>query len=327
MTNINTFFNKYRIPFLIIINIFFVQNKVLAEAENKTESNSQCQQYVVEDGESILSILRKLKYYPIYGKTGYLVKTRQLNPNLPQHNYHLQAGEQLCLPLTETEDQQDRFARNSFHSFFIEGGLKYLRLIETEESTNTSAKLLSRPIASGEAGLQQNWSHSFKSFAGINYMISEILQSDTNVVIGDSIIRLVSYFVGGNLKLNEQFYSELIISYGDILVVRALSENILKMEKMSNTKLKILGGMQLLNWNELYFKGELAFLLNSTFKNEIYDAKIGKGFEGALLVTYPNDHWELQAKTYYSYYTTEVPPVLFEYTEIGLLLKLTVALE
>ena len=158
-------------------------------------------------------------------------------------------------------------------------------------------------------------------------MISEIMQSDNSVVIGDSIIRLTNYFVGANYKINDLFYTELVTSYGDVLVVRAVSDNVLKIEKMSNTKFKLSGGLSFLNWNNFQFKGELGFLLNSKFNNEIYNSDFGKGYEGAFLVVYPNKSWELQSKIYYSHYSTNVQPVVFDYTEVGLLLRLTVDLE
>lgn len=312
----------------IIVNKEELKNsKIINSTDNTNTSQIKCIKYLIQEDESLITILRNHNYYPIYGKNGYLVKTIQLNPNITRQNIILPKGEYICLIEKENENNKDFFIKNSFQSIYLEGGVKYLRLIENDTISETSAILLSRAIATAEVGLEQNWNNNFKSYLGINYSISEIMQSDSKVVIGDNIIRLTNYFIGLNYKLNNIFYTDFLVSYGDVLVVRAISDNVLKIEKMSNTKFKLLGGMKFLELETLIFNTELGILLNTKFNNEIYNSDYGKGYEGALIAAYPNNGWELRARAYYSHYTTKVQPVEFDYTEVGFVLRLTVDLE
>ncbi len=305
----------------------FKNSKIIYDNDSTSNTKLSCIKYIVQEDENLISILRKQNYYPIYGKNGYLEKTIQLNPKTNRQNEVLPPGTNICLVEKENDNNKELFVENSLQAFYLEGGIKYLRLIEKDSISGTSAKLLSRPIAMIEAGLEQKWRYDFKSYLGINYSISEIMQSDSSVVIGDNIIRLTNYFAGLNYKFNNIFYTDFLISYGDILVVRAISDHVLKIEKMSNTKLKLLGGIKFLELDAFIFNTEIGLLLNSKFENEIYNADYGKGYEGAIIVAYPNKGWELRSRLFYSHYTTNVQPVEFDYTEIGLMLRLTVDLE
>nr|BFD32146.1 hypothetical protein GTC16762_17640 [Pigmentibacter ruber] len=301
------------------------KSKVIKLKENK---NTACELYEIKEGETITSILRKKKYFPIYGENGFLKKTLEINPNISSYNITLSEGESICLLKNEliNENKLNNIDSN-FHSYYLESGIKYLRLIEIDSTSGTEAKLLSRAIPFIETGFIQNWTKDFKSYLGINYSISQIMQSDSSVVIGDSIIRITNYFLGLNYKFNSLLYSELLISYGDTLVVRAVGDNTLKIEKMSNTKFKFLGGINFLNFENIFFNSELGFLLNTKFNNEIYNSDYGKGYEGALLVIVANNGWNLRGRIYYSHYSTYVQPVTFDYTEVGISIRLTVDLE
>ncbi|WGL59909.1 hypothetical protein QEJ31_15360 [Pigmentibacter sp. JX0631] len=290
--------------------------------------NISCELYKTNEGETLTSILRKKKYFPIYGENGFLKKTLEVNPNISNYNFILPEGESICL--LENKSEKENSERNidaNFHSLFLEGGIKYLRLIEIDSTTGTEAKLLSRAIPFVELGLIQHWTSDFKSFLGINYAVSQIIQSDSSVVIGDSIIRLTNYFLGLNYKFNYLFYSEVTISYGDTLVVRAISDNTLKIEKMSNIKAKFLGGINFLAIDNILFNSEIGFLLNTKYNNEIYNSDYGKGYEGALVILLISKDWELRGRLYYNHYSTYVQPVTFDYTEVGISIRLTADLE
>ena len=168
---------------------------------------------------------------------------------------------------------------NSNHMVYFEGGAKYLRLIEKDNDNGTSATLLSRLMISAEGGLIQKWTPIFHSYFGINFGVTQIMQSDTAVVIGD--------------------------------------------DTMATAKLKTLVGYTFLNFDNISFHGEAAFLINTPFNNEIYASQIGTGYEAAFVSSYETKDWELRSRLYYSRYITNIPPVTFDYTEIGITLRLS----
>lgn len=270
---------------------------------------------------------------PIYGINGSLNKVLQLNPKLPIHNYTFKDGEILCLmDSTNKENKNPDQKINSnklpnFQMVYVEGGIRYLKLIDQDSTTETSAKLLSRMIINSEVGLIQKWHPQIQSYLGINYSVSQIMESDTAVVIGDSIIRLTNFLVGMKYFFLPYAYGQIELGYGDTLLFRAINSNTIQMEKMSTAKLKLLGGLTMLEYEAWGFHGELAYLLNKPFNNEIYSSQIGKGYEGALVSTYQGTGWDFRVRLYHTKYETRIPPVVFDDTEVGLLLRLAVDLE
>ncbi|MBX9840153.1 MAG: hypothetical protein K2X69_17780 [Silvanigrellaceae bacterium] len=329
------------------------ENKIKNKKKNRSESdkkykkevmNKKCNKYTTSNGENLIQILRNKSMTPIYGIDGSLNKTLQLNPNLPINNYTFKDGEILCLmdspskseeknqtikeSIKISHDQKTNLNESqNFQMVYVEGGIRYLRLIENDSDTNTSALLLSRAMISAEGGLIQKWHPKFQSYFGINYAVSQIMQSDTSIVIGDSIIRLTNFFVGGKYFFLPYVYGLIGFGYGDELLFRAVNSQTIQVEKMSTAKLKFLGGLTMYEYRSFGFYGELAFLLNTPYNNEIYYSQIGKGYEAALATTYQGTGWDFRARIYYTRYETTIPPVVFDYTEVGLLLRLAVDLE
>ncbi len=305
-------------------------------------TNKKCNKYIASEGESLIQILRSKFMTPIYGVDGSLDKTLQLNPNLPINNDTFKGGEILCLvDTTNQEDQNNPIKENTniitdqnkyqndsknFQIAYVEGGSRYLKLSEKDASSGTSATLLSRMIISAETGLIQKWYPHFQSYFGINYAVSQIMQSDTSVVIGDNIIRLTNFFSGAKYQFLPYAYGQMELGYGDELIFRAVSSQTIQVEKMSTAKLKFLGGITMHQYGSFDFNGELAYLLNMPFNNQVYSSQVGMGYEGALVSVYQGIGWDFRARLYYTNYKTNVPPVVFNYAELGFLLRLAVDL-
>ncbi|KAB8033731.1 LysM peptidoglycan-binding domain-containing protein [Fluviispira multicolorata] len=304
----------------------------------KKQELEKCNKYIADKKEHLIYILRKKNLYPLYGKDGSFQKTVELNKNLNLEDPYIEAETSICLPESisnNTEDKtqilkaQDESKKieisKSYEEnpnlFYTEFGIKYLRLTGTDTSNNTSSTLLSRAILFAEAGFIQKWDQNFSTYFGISYAISQILQSDTKIVIGDSIIRLTNILVGAKYKFYPRFYAALQLSYGDELVYRAMNNTTIQVEKMSSAKMKNTAGYTFLDYNELSFQAELSYLFNTSFNNEIYNSSIGQGFEAALIQSYEGKGWEFRSKIYYLRDYTRVTPVKFDYTEIGLLIQ------
>ena len=306
-------------------------DKIKQNLQSEPVANLKCMEYKTKEGESLIEILRSQKRIPIYGINGSFNQTLSLNPNIKKNNPKFKEGEVICLESIQKsqtlenslvqEKQEDK--DNSNHMVYFEGGGKYLRLIEKDNDNGTSAKLLSRLMISVEGGLIQKWTPSLYSYFGINFGVTQIMQSDTSVVIGDDIIRLTNYFLGIKYYFFPDFYGNMEYGYGDALLFRAINSNTMQVEKMATAKIKILGGYTFLNFEKLKFNGEAAFLINTPFNNEIYASQIGTGYEAAFVSSYETKDWEVRARLHYSRYITNIPPVTFDYTEIGILLRLS----
>jgi hypothetical protein len=306
-------------------------NKIKRNLQNEIVPNLKCLEYKTKEGESLIEILIAQKRTPLYGINGSFNQTLSLNPNIKINNPTFKEGEVICLEdISKTKNPENNSNKenlednkNSNHMVYVEGGVKYLRLIEKDNDNGTSATLLSRPMIITEGGLIQKWTPNFQSYFGINFGISQIMQSDTSVVIGDDIIRLTKYILGVKYYFLPDLYGNVEYGYGDELLFRAINTNTMQVEKMATAKLKALGGYTFLNFENLKFHGEAAFLINTPFNNEIYASQIGTGYEAALISSYETKDWEVRARLHYSRYITNIPPVTFDYTEIGILLRLS----
>ncbi|WP_233231075.1 hypothetical protein [Silvanigrella aquatica] len=296
--------------------------------KNKIQA-TKCNIYKAEEGEKLIEILRKKSLLPIYGEEGSFKKTLEANPNIPVNNPEFHEGQTICLAeenINKSDVNKTKTPSRNNQMFYIEGGGRYLRLDDTDSSTGTSASLLSRMIVSMDAGLIQKWTPDLQTYIGINYAVSQIMESDTSVVIGGSIIRLTNFIFGAKYQFDPRIYGQMELGYGDELLFRAVTVNTIQVEKMSTAKLKTLAGYTLYTDGNFGFHGELGFLINTPFNNEIYRANLGTGFEAALAGSYQGEDWDFKARVYYTKHQTNIPPVLFTYYETGILMRLSVDL-
>ncbi len=308
--------------------------KIIPEAQSEIQ---QCDKYTTEKEENIIHILRKKNITPLYGENGSYQKTIELNKNLTFDNPFLEKGTAICLPKILTTDNNSEKNLHAFDKsiklennknfeenpnlFYSELGVKYLRLIGINTDNNLSSTLLSRPIVFTEAGLTQRWSKQLETYFGINFAFTEIMQSDTNVVIGDSILRLTNIIAGIKHQFYPSLYGNFQFSYGDYVIFRSIDDSTIQVEKMSTAHLRSTLGYTFLNYDKLSFQSEISYLLSTPFTNEVYNSYVGQGYELGLIQSYNDKGWGFKTKLFYLRDYTYVPPVKFDYTEIGILFK------
>ncbi|WP_186643943.1 LysM peptidoglycan-binding domain-containing protein [Fluviispira vulneris] len=297
----------------------------------------QCDKYTTEKEENIIHILRKKNMIPLFGENGSYQKTIELNKNLAFDNAFLEKGTTICLPNMPTtvnnkekkllasdntiELEKNKNFEENPNLFYSELGVKYLRLKGENTDNNLTSTLLSRPIIFTEIGLTQRWNKDLETYFGINLSVTQIMQSDTNVVIGDSILRLTNILAGIKYNFYPNLYGNFQLSYGDFVVFRSINDTTLQVEKMSTTLLRSTIGYTFLSYDKLSFQSELSYLLSTPFTNEVYNAYIGQGYELGLVQSYNDKGWGFKTKLFYLRDYTYVPPVKFDYTEIGILFK------
>lgn len=296
-----------------------ITNKKLIIKKEPEKKQITCNYYKAKEGETYTEILRKNRLLPIYGAEGSFEKNLENNKHITRNNYTFTEGEELCLekPL-ETSSAFKNNEEKNFQKVYSEIGSHYLRIIDDDPQSQTKAVLLSRLLGSAELGLIQAWNPLMRTHLGIRYEASQIMQSDTAIVIGESIFQLIHLNAGIQYQFNPKIYGKFDFNYGDELVFRAIDFETIMLEKIPTTKFKLLGGYKLFENQYFNIYGELGFSLHKPFENEVYKANFGKGYEFAVTANHQNKDWEFQSRLYFSRYWTVIKPINFDYSEVGI---------
>ncbi|WP_338634779.1 LysM peptidoglycan-binding domain-containing protein [Spirobacillus cienkowskii] len=296
-----------------------ITNKKLIIKKEPEKKQITCNYYKTKEGETYTEILRKNKLLPIYGEEGSFEKNLENNKHITRNNYTFSEGEELCLekPVATTTVSKNNEEKN-FQKVYSEIGSHYLRIIDEDPESQTRAVLLSRLLGRVELGLIQTWNSLMRTNLGIRYEASQIMQSETAIVIGESIFQLIHLNAGIQYQFNPKIYGKFDINYGDELVFRAIDFETIMLEKIPTTKFKLLGGYKLFENQYFNIYGEFGFSLHKPFENEVYKANFGKGYEFAVTANHQNEDWEFQSRLYFSRYWTVIKPINFNYTEVGI---------
>jgi hypothetical protein len=296
-----------------------ITNKKLIIKKEPEKKQITCNYYKTKEGETYTEILRKNKLFPIYGEEGSFEKNLENNKHITRNNYTFSEGEDLCLenPVATTTVSKNNEEKN-FQKVYSEIGSHYLRIIDEDPESQTRAVLLSRLLGRVELGLIQTWNSLMRTNLGIRYEASQIMQSETAIVIGESIFQLIHLNAGIQYQFNPKIYGKFDINYGDELVFRAIDFETIMLEKIPTTKFKLLGGYKLFENQYFNIYGEFGFSLHKPFENEVYKANFGKGYAFAVTANHQNEDWEFQSRLYFSRYWTVIKPINFNYTEVGI---------
>lgn len=266
--------------------------------------------YVVKNGDFISEVLNRHNLKPIYGASGFLEKTLQLNPRLRKQNGNkIYPGQKIILPFetdqiltsnppnvitdqpvsAEVTPQTVQIKNTSEEEFPISSvrvGLSadYFRFDTQDRSTLGEAQILSDPNLGIQAAWIIHWTPQSEFYFQAGYQKYSIQNPNISIDYINQKGSLTQLGIGSGYLFNDRLSARFGIDLKQEIFIHSPAVNLIQFDTVMITQPYLFGRYALLNKGRfsLGLDAEYRFLISNS--NDIYQIDSGSGYLGGIFI-------------------------------------------